>query len=136
MIRPMRTLGAGAATIAALALAAVALNTRGVAQDQGYGRQAPPPMEPGMARRTQEHPGMPGAMGGPGMMPMMGHTTMIDDAENLYVLRGGDLFKIDKDDMRIKGQAHLPMGPGGREGMRGGGPPDLLPPRGSEMKPQ
>lgn len=133
MIRPTKTLGAGAATVAAVALAVVAMNTRSNAQEPGY---ASPPMQPRMDRPPMQHePGMPGGGGGM-MMAGPGPAVMIDDAENLYVLRGGDVFKIDKDDMRVKGQAHLPMGGMGREGMRRDGPPDLMPPRSSEMKPQ
>jgi hypothetical protein len=43
------------------------------------------------------------------MMGMGGGATMVSDGDFLYVLQGGQLFKVAKGDLTVKAKGSLPM---------------------------
>ena len=122
---------------------------------QSVGAQDPPPNERGQGAvagpRNGQRPGQgfPGPQGqgfpgqpGPGMMGMMGGgggATMVVAGQFLYILRGNQLLKVQKETLKVVAQGELPMpemrfGPGGgqerpvRTFGGGGAPPPPPPP--------
>lgn len=107
--------------------------------------QNPPPGQGGAfagprdGQRPGQFPGQPGQFPGqPGPMPQMmmmggGSPTMVVDGAFLYILRGNQLIKVQKETLKVVAQGELPMpemrGPGGpdaqplRRGGLGGNPP-------------
>lgn len=116
---------------------------------QTVGAQDAPPNPPGQGgaiagprggQRPGQFPGQPGQFPGqpgqpgqfPGMAMMMGggSPTMVVDGQFLYILRGNQLIKVQKETLKVVAQGELPMpemrGPGGpgaseREQLRRGG---------------
>lgn len=75
--------------------------------------------------------GGPGGGGQGGPPPMMGGGAIAVDQQNVYVLQGPRIFKLDKGTLRVVQQGQLPMGPppgGNTGGGPGGGGGDVPPP--------
>lgn len=96
------------------------------AQQAGPTRAVPPPQQRDLPPDFVQQPervrqGFPGQQPGQGFQPgqgpigggmqMMGGgpATMIDDQENIYILRGNQLFKVRKSDLRVVAQGELPF---------------------------